>query len=284
MEGVLLIDKPIGPSSFDVVKKVRALTGVRKVGHAGTLDPLASGLMILCLGRYTKLAGYLTDCDKVYESIFTLGSTTTTDDSEGEVIDKKPWSHIGAHHIAHVIKQFCGTIAQIPPQFSAVKVNGQPAYKLARRAQNVDLIARQVDIFDIALEALSLPQIGVRVHCSKGTYIRSLARDMGSALGVGAYASKIRRLRCGHFLVEQALSWEGLCAQQISSALLVGIGAVSGLEIVFIAEAERENIVHGRKLSSMIDFKTSHAIAICKKELVAIFAKDHRGLSIARVI
>ena len=202
---VLLFDKPKTWTSFDVVKKVRGLVRIKKVGHAGTLDPLATGLLILCTGKATKSIQGIIDDSKEYEVIFRLGATTPSHDSEFEPEDIKDTSHITQEMVVEGIKAFTGEITQIPPQFSAVKIDGKRAYKSARKGKVVELRPREVTVekFSI-LEYESPEKITAVIRCSKGTYIRSLVHDLGQALGVGGYILELRRTKIGDHSVKDA--------------------------------------------------------------------------------
>lgn len=284
MEGILLIDKPVGPSSFDVVKKVRKALSIKKIGHAGTLDPLASGLMVVCLGRYTKFAGILTQDCKVYHAIFKLGVTTTTDDEEGDVVEETSCHHITLTDILASLKIFSGPIWQAPPRFSAVKIRGRRAYEMARSNQNFDIKERPVEIFSIADVSYRQPYISLRVHCSKGTYIRSLARDVGRHLGVGAYASSIRRVMAGGFDVSRALSMKEISFDHLLSRILVGTDALVGLNIVHITEGERTELRFGRNVLSNKTLPAPWAVACYENEPVAILETKNNGVNLSRVI
>ena len=205
--GILLVDKPAGWTSFDVVAKVRgqlkaqyAARGEKptkrqlKVGHAGTLDPFATGLLVLLLGDATKKADEFLKLDKVYEATITLGATSTTGDPEGQVTSSKE-KVVSSKEIEAVLKKFVGEIQQRPPIFSAIKINGKRAYKLARDGKEVEIPLRNVTIYSIELIDYTYPELKIRTHVSSGTYIRSLAVDIGEALGTGAYCSQLRRTK-----------------------------------------------------------------------------------------
>lgn len=210
LEGqVLLIDKPLRWTSFDAVKKVRILTGVSKVGHAGTLDPLATGLLIVCTGSFTKKINEYMGMEKEYTGSFTLGATTPTYDLESEPQDFKDLSHLTEAQLIEATKQFTGPIQQLPPAHSAIKKDGKPLYLSARKGIEVELEPRAVTIYEFELTKIELPKVYFRVVCSTGTYIRSLANDYGKALGVGGHLSSLRRTRIGIFNVDDAKSVEG---------------------------------------------------------------------------
>lgn len=205
---LLLIDKPLNWTSFDVVAKTRNALGIKKVGHAGTLDPLATGLLILCLGKATKLAERVQATEKEYTGTIRFGATTPTEDAEGEEENLLPYSHLTAETIRAAAESFLGESLQLPPMFSARKVGGQRLYKLARQGKDVERPAKPMTIYDIEIGKIELPHTDFRVVCSKGTYIRSLARDIGAQLGTGAYLAGLRRTRSGSFSVEAAASIE----------------------------------------------------------------------------
>jgi len=205
---VLLIDKPLTWTSFDAVKKIRIATGVSKVGHAGTLDPLATGLLIICTGKYTKKINEYMAAEKEYTGSFTLGATTPTYDLEAEPVLKGDFSIINEEKIIATTHQFTGNILQVPPAHSAIKKSGTPAYVLARKGKEVKMDPRPVTISTFEITKIDLPLVYFRVVCSTGTYIRSLANDFGEALGCGAYLSALRRTRIGEFKVDDAESIE----------------------------------------------------------------------------
>lgn len=209
LHGLLLVDKPRGPSSHDVVAHMRRTSGEARIGHTGTLDPLASGLLVLCLGRATRLSEYLLGHDKRYLAQVQFGRSTTTYDAEGAITLERPV--LAAHaEVAAALQTFSGTIRQAPPAYSAVKVGGQPAYKLARSGRPADLAARPVTIHTIELIEYILPCATILVHCSAGTYIRSLAHDLGQLLGCGAFLADLKRTAAGPFLLSDAHTLEHL--------------------------------------------------------------------------
>ena len=207
LEGqVLLFDKPMQWTSFDVVRKVRGLTKVTKVGHAGTLDPLATGLLIVCTGKFTKKVNEYMGMEKEYIGTFTLGATTPTFDRESEPVNCKEFSHLTEEQIHAATREFIGDILQMPPQFSAIKKDGKRLYLSARQGIEVKVDPRPVTIKEFEITSIELPVVHFKVVCTTGTYIRSLANDFGAALQTGAYMSSLRRTRIGEFKVEDALS------------------------------------------------------------------------------
>jgi tRNA pseudouridine55 synthase len=206
---VLLIDKPLDWTSFDVVRKLRGRVRTKKVGHAGTLDPLATGLLILCTGKYTKKINEYMAQEKEYTGTITLGALTPTYDLESEPEQHKDYSHVTRQLVADTIAAFfTGAILQTPPIHSAIKVGGKRVYELARKGKEVKLEPRPVNIKAFEITSFQLPVLGFRVVCSTGTYIRSLANDLGAALGCNGYLSSLRRTRIGEFSVEDAMDIE----------------------------------------------------------------------------
>ena len=211
---VLLLDKPLTWTSFDVVRKVKNTLRPRKIGHAGTLDPLATGLLILCTGKKTKEIDQIQAQEKEYEGTFRLGQTTPSFDLETPVDAEQPYAHLTEAEIRAAAAAFLGKIEQTPPVFSAVKVGGKRAYELARQGQEAEIKAKTVEIKFFELTRIALPEIDFRVVCSKGTYIRSLARDLGAALGCGAHLTRLVRTRIGEYRLADAWTIAALEAQR----------------------------------------------------------------------
>jgi tRNA pseudouridine55 synthase len=223
MDGILLVDKPAGWTSHDVVAKVRGIikaeTGQKiKVGHTGTLDPAATGLLVLVLGSYTKRAGEFSKLDKVYEAELTLGATSATGDSEGEIIQKSA-NEPNLQQIEDVLSQFNGKIQQTPHKYSAIKVDGKRAYKAARAGHEVKLESREVTIYEITDVNYDYPKLRFTAKVSSGTYIRSLAEDIGDTLGTGAYLSVLHRTKVGQLNLKDATKIENLTGTEVSQLL-----------------------------------------------------------------
>jgi tRNA pseudouridine55 synthase len=224
MDGILLVDKPAGWTSFDVVAKIRGIikaeTGQKiKIGHTGTLDPMATGLLVLVLGKYTKRAGEFSKLDKTYEAELTLGQTSSTGDQEGEITQKSA-RRPSLKEIEAALSTFLGEISQTPPQHSAIKVDGQRAYKLARAGKEVVIEPRKVTIHSISNVQYGYPKISFTTSVSSGTYIRALAEDIGQTLGTGAYLSALRRTQVGRFNVSAAIGLEVIGFDTISPHLV----------------------------------------------------------------
>ena len=210
IDGILPIDKPCGCSSYDVIRRLKYTFGFRKIGHAGTLDPLATGLLLIVLGKATKISQALMCGAKTYEGVIQLGVETTTYDREGEVTQTRPTDGITEESIQTVLQSFIGDQYQQPPIFSAKKINGIPLYKLARKGQEPHPSPHFITIFQCDLLSYDAPNLHLRVRCSKGTYIRSLAHDIGSKLNCGGHLADLRRTHSGNFSVEQAIPLDTL--------------------------------------------------------------------------
>lgn len=203
---MFLVDKPAEWSSFDVVNKMRGILHIKKIGHAGTLDRLATGLLIVCTGRKTKELSSFQDLGKEYEVTFRLGETTETYDAESEVLEKKCLEHLSADMISQVVGSFVGEQSQLPPMWSAAKVKGKRLYKYARKGVEVQRRSRRITVYDIRVSSIHLPDVTMTVSCSKGTYVRTLIHDIGQRLGVGAHVLGLRRTRIGPYSVGEAMS------------------------------------------------------------------------------
>ncbi len=207
---VFLVNKPKDWTSFDVVKKIRGNLRLKKVGHAGTLDPLATGLLIICSGKKTKEIESFMGQEKEYTGVISFGKTTPSYDLETEFDGEYPTEHIKTEDLENARTRFVGAIKQIPPHFSALKVKGQKAYDLARQGKKAELKEREVAIREFELDAVDFPDVKFRVSCSKGTYIRSLAHDLGKALDSGAYLKELKRIRIGEFELKDAMEIDEL--------------------------------------------------------------------------
>ena len=260
MNGLLLIDKPRGMTSHDVVARVRRTIAMRAIGHAGTLDPFATGLLILCIGQATRLSEYLIGETKAYAGTMKLGERTNTDDVEGEVVERRPVSVTSAD-LERVCADFTGDLMQVPPLFSAIQVGGRRAYKMARSGETVELVSRPVRIVTLELAWASdagpeFPNslVDLRVTCSAGTYIRALARDMGEVLGCGAHLIALRRTHSGSFNLQDAVTLDAL--QQAAAAgdwqrlLLPMDRAVQHLPPVRLDAAAAQRFVMGQAVAA----------------------------------
>ena len=188
-----------------MVNRLRSITGVRKVGHAGTLDPFATGLLLVCFAGATKQVDQLMALEKEYIAIFEVGKQTDTDDITGSVINERPFTHLDKQQVVEALEKYRGEFLQVPPAYSAVKVKGRRLYKLARQGKEIEAIPRRVTIYDLQLQSFALPDMMLKITCARGTYIRALARDVGNDLGCGAFVRELRRTRIGDYRVEDAM-------------------------------------------------------------------------------
>jgi len=210
IEGVLLVDKPKGLTSHDVVYRLRRKLQMKKIGHAGTLDPMATGVLVMLIGKATRISQYLMSVDKIYEGEATLGVVTDSQDAEGEVMETRPVPALTEAQAREVMKTFLGDQYQTPPMHSAIKKNGVPLYKLARQGEEVEREPRFIRISAFNLLLFALPKLTFDLHCTKGTYVRTVAHDLGQKLGCGAHLSALRRTGSGKFKIDQCLPLEAI--------------------------------------------------------------------------
>jgi len=247
--GLIIVDKPAGLTSHDVVARVRRIAGTRKVGHAGTLDPMATGVLVVGVEKATKLLGYLTLTEKEYQATIRLGQSTTTDDAEGEVVSSNPKT-IAEDELTDAVSELTGEIMQVPPKVSAIKVNGQRAYKLTRAGEAPELAARPVTVHEFAITAIrsgAFTDVDATIRCTSGTYIRSLARDLGARLGTGGHLTALRRTRVGPYTEAHALTLETLAERPVCYPL----PEVAALNFPsrYLTDAETVTLSHGGKLT-----------------------------------
>jgi tRNA pseudouridine55 synthase len=250
--GLVIVDKPSGQTSHDVVARVRRLAGTRRVGHAGTLDPMATGVLVIGVEKATRLLGHLALTDKEYSATIRLGQATDTDDADGATVAQASAAGVSDEALGAAVAALTGEIRQVPPGYSAIKVDGKRAYKLAREGAAPELAARTVTVSAFAIDAVrragDLVDVDATVRCSSGTYIRALARDLGAALGVGGHLTRLRRTRVGPYDVGQARTLEQLAA----SFEVIGLAdaAAAAFERRDLTEAEARLVAHGGKLAS----------------------------------
>ena len=250
VDGILLLDKPAGPSSNQALQRVKGILAARKAGHAGTLDPLATGLLPILLGEATKFAGALAESEKVYETTVWFGVTTTTGDLGGEVIERRP-VELQAQSIRQVADRFRGTINQVPPMHSALKVGGRPLYERARRGETIERASRVVHIAELSIDALRADECDLTVRCSKGTYIRTLAEDMGRVLGCGATVKRLRRTKVGPFGLDCSVSIAELESRGVSwrELLLPMDAALEDLPAIWLSPSAAAQVLQGQSVS-----------------------------------
>jgi tRNA pseudouridine55 synthase len=250
IDGVFLLNKPLGFSSNQALKKIQWLFNAKKAGHTGTLDPMASGLLPICIGEATKFSHRLLEANKTYIATIQLGVTTTTGDQEGEVVSQKDVV-LKPNQLQETLQKFTGDIAQIPPMFSALKFEGKPLYEYARQGIEIERKSRQVTIYDIALNKIEESTVILEVNCSKGTYIRTLAEDIGHALGCGAYLKGLERTQTGNFQLSDALTIEAIEAMSMASrekTLLPVDALLEGLSSIELTLTETEAIKKGQAI------------------------------------
>ncbi|HEY6931847.1 MAG TPA: tRNA pseudouridine(55) synthase TruB [Marmoricola sp.] len=270
--GLVVVDKPAGMTSHDVVARVRRLAGTRKVGHAGTLDPMATGVLVVGVGRATRLLGHLLLTDKAYDATVRLGATTTTDDAEGEVLQNRPLDEVGEDAVRAALAGMVGEVDQVPSAYSAVKVGGRRAYALARAGEEVELAPRRVRIDALDVRRVALPEVDLAVRCSSGTYVRAIARDLGAVLGVGGHLAALRRTAVGPFTLADAHTLEQL-AEGFAVTPLDDV-ARACFPSWDLDEPEARDVRHGRRLATRLPAAEPGAGP------VAVFAPDGRFLAL----
>ncbi|MGM1015975.1 MAG: tRNA pseudouridine(55) synthase TruB [Actinomycetota bacterium] len=279
--GILLVDKPAGMTSHDVVARVRRAFGTRKVGHAGTLDPMATGLLVIGIEGATRLLTYIVGADKTYEATIRLGQTTSTDDADGELLTQSAdgdWGAVSRERILEGISALTGEISQVPSSVSAIKVDGRRAYERVRAGEEVTLAAREVTVsrFEVTGERSegSVRDLDVIVDCSSGTYIRALARDLGEGLGVGGHLTSLRRTRIGPFLVQDAVDLDGLAE---ATPFTPAHAATRLLPVFDASEDQARDLRHGKRLTGRASDVTGALAAAIDPDGVLIGVVEKRG-------
>ncbi len=289
MDGILIIRKPAGPTSHDIVNGVRHIFGQKKVGHAGTLDPMATGVLVICIGKATRVAEYLMSLPKEYRARMILGQTTDTQDSTGNIISECDASYVTREMLEQAVSRFVGDIEQVPPMISAIKHQGKPLYKLAREGKSIERAPRKVTIWSIQVTdflqpatsgAQNLAEAELVVSCSSGTYIRTLCADIGETLRCGAHMSALERTKVGRFSIEQAVTPDELkeakAAGQLEK-LIVSVGeAIADLPAAFVSGDAIAKLSHGRTVSVLTYAKSG--------ALVRILAPSGKLLAIGSVV
>lgn len=280
--GVLVLDKPTGWTSHDAVNKLRRIAGTKKVGHLGTLDPLATGVLPLVIGKATRLAQFFTKDRKCYEAVIRFGHSTFTYDREGEPTSEHKEVTLDATRLAPLLEAFRGKLSQMPPPVSAKKIDGVPAYKLARQAKPVELNPVDIEIFSLEILKTEGPDLSVSIDCSAGTYVRSIAHDLGQALGCGAYVQELRRTRSGDFTLQQSHTLESLselAAQgQFEKALVTGPDLLPHFPTEVVDQVTEAQIRQGR------DFRTSPFRVTRDSKYVKAFTREGQLLAIGEFV
>jgi tRNA pseudouridine55 synthase len=283
LDGILLIDKEGGWTSHDVVAKVRGITRQRKAGHTGTLDPMATGLVVVCLGQATRLVEYMTAHDKRYTGVIQLGVQTDTDDAEGVAVATATVPALARPDLSALEARFRGQLSQMPPAYSALKVQGKRAYAVARAGGTPALRARSVTVHALSLQILDGSRLIIDVHCGPGTYIRSLARDIGAELGCGGHLSALRRVSAGGFTVEEAVSLDELGAlavlDEVEKVVIPLDEGVLDIPAAIVDHERAALLHHGQSLGSVAPFETAPVARIYDSsgEFVAIGSVDDLG-------
>jgi tRNA pseudouridine55 synthase len=256
ISGVLVVDKPVGMTSHDVVEAIRRGTGIRRAGHTGTLDPRASGVLVILIGPAVRLSEYVSASDKRYQAIIRLGSSTDTFDADGKFVRSDQPVNVTEEQFEKILKQFEGEITQMPPPYSAVKVNGRRAYDMARQGEEVELAPRKIQVHHLEVLEWAPPEVVVDVHCSSGTYVRSLANDMGNALGTGAYLVGLRRTKSGRFTLRDATPLrklqEAFQAGNWYQYLIPAAEALAEWPAVELNPDEVEEVRHGHRVKAAL--------------------------------
>jgi tRNA pseudouridine55 synthase len=285
MDGILLVDKPVGPTSFEVVRTVRAASGQRKVGHAGTLDPAASGLLVVCLGQGTKLVPYLMDSSKEYRARVTLGISTDTDDAEGLEIASAPVPAFDRNFIETAAAQFVGLIQQVPPIFSALKRDGEALYRKARRGEQISLDPREIQIDRIDVRDIHAHGFEIDVQCQKGTYIRALARDLAKAMGTEGHLSGLRRSFTSGFSVDQAVSMDQINSlgkeHRLNEITISLVDGLPDLPKLTINDEQTVDIGHGKSIP--VTSLGAPVEEIKSDAIVALVSQDGALCAVARL-
>ena len=277
ISGVLVVDKPVGLTSHDVVQVIRKGTNIRRVGHTGTLDPRASGVLVVLVGPAVRLSEYVSASDKRYQAIMRLGSTTDTYDEEGSVMSSSP-VEITEEQFENALKQFIGEIEQVPPPYSAVKVNGKKAYEMAREGEEVELAPRIINVYNLELLEWAPPEAVIDVYCSSGTYVRSLANDLGKSLGCGAHLVGLRRTKSGRFTLRDAVPLRKLRDSfdqgDWYQYLIPAAEALSDWPAIELDAQQMDAIRHGHRIPSNPG-STGWARGVSQQgELVALLEND----------
>lgn len=286
MHGVLVVDKPQGLTSFDVVREVRRALGVKKAGHTGTLDPMATGVLPVCVGDATKIAQFITEATKAYDATVRLGVTTDTLDADGKVLAERPVPAISREVLEAALERFRGTFAQTPPMYSAVKVGGRRLYELARNGEEVERAAREVTVYELVLRDFSATEVKLSVRSSKGFFVRSLAADLGEALGCGAHLTALRRTQSGPFTLAQSIPLAEVQAKgpALEARLVSMADALVDVPALPVTAAEAERVRHGGVVEVPASLTGLHRVVGPGDELLALADAERGRLKYRRVL
>lgn len=274
MDGIINIYKPEGISSFDVVRSIRKLSGIKKVGHTGTLDPMAKGVLPICLGKSTKIVDYIMKDFKIYKAVLKLGEVSDTYDREGKIIQSSKVD-VDENEVINVINSFIGEIDQVPPMYSALKVNGKRLYELARQGIEIERQSRKINIYDIIIEKINIPYVTFEVKCSKGTYIRSLCYDIGEKLNCGALMWDLERVATGKFTKENAIRLEDLSTDNLEKNLIPMDKALHMYDKIYFEEDAEKLLVNG------VNIKDKTFIAGIKTDIIyRVYLKNEKFIGL----
>ncbi|EGO87817.1 tRNA pseudouridine(55) synthase TruB [Clostridium botulinum C] len=288
MDGILNIYKPIGITSFDVVRQIKKVTGIKKIGHTGTLDPLATGVLPICIGKGTKIVDYLMKDFKVYKAELKLGVITDTYDREGKELSVKD-VNVSKKEIIDKINSFKGNILQVPPMYSALKVNGKRLYELAREGKEVERVARPVTIYDIEILDISIPYIKFMVKCSKGTYIRSLCYDIGDNLGCGGAMWNLERVQSGSFNKDNSITLENLTKDNVEDYIIPIDDALSQYDKAIVNSKAEKLLINGvriadKRLLNTIELNKLYRIYNEDNKFLGLGLRNNQGLKIEKLL
>lgn len=288
MDGILNVYKPIGITSFDVVRQIKKVTGIKKIGHTGTLDPLACGVLPVCIGKGTKVVDYLMKDFKVYEATLKLGITTDTYDREGKELSISE-VNVSLDEIECVINSFLGDSFQVPPMYSALKVNGKRLYELAREGKNIEREARPITIYDINILHIDVPYVKFRVKCSKGTYIRSLCYDIGNNLKCGATMWDLERVQSGAFTKENSIELNKLTVDNINDYIISIDESLNQYDKAFVSSKCEKLLVNGvrigdKRLLPNIDINKMYRIYSEDNKFLGLGMRNSKGLKIEKLL
>ncbi len=280
MDGILIIDKPSGITSHDVVDYIRKKTGMRRIGHTGTLDPNATGLLILCLGKATKLSEYFIALDKTYEGKMRLGVVSDSHDIDGNIIKENEVGNISKKEIRKYLSNFIGEIEQIPPMVSAIKIGGKRLYKMAREGVTIEREPRKIKIHEFEIININLPNIWFRVSCSRGTYVRTLCHDLGEKIGCGAILTELKRIKIGNYIIDKATPLESISTKEEIQKNLIPIEYALDLPRAIISTSGESLFKNGNKV------KTEEILEINEgtDDLVQVFNRHGVFLGIANIV
>jgi len=274
MNGIVIVDKPQGWTSQDVVSKLRGVFKTKRIGHGGTLDPMATGVLPVFVGRATRGVEFFEHAEKTYETVLQLGVTTDTEDTTGTVLEEKPVA-VTEEQLLAVLEQFRGEIDQIPPMYSALKVNGQKLYDLARQGKQVERKSRRITIFQLECLSFDGNTVKLLVHCSKGTYIRTLCKDIGQALGCGGCMAALRRVKAGEYAIEHAVSLQTLVEAENPESYLADVDSLfAGYEKVVLTANQEKRCRNGNSFSVQLPQGTYRAYSASGEFLMLAQVKE----------